>query len=204
MKERILQTLADHRAVHESLKEECGAIERAADLLVKAFQNGRKLLVVGNGGAASDAAHLAAELVATFTFKRRALPALCLSSNVSTITAWTNDFGFDTLYERQVEAFGKPGDVLLALSSGGGSLTPGQSANIALAAKRAREMGLIVIGLTGKTGGALKTLADPCIIVTSQVTARIQEAHLTLFHVLIDLIDEKMFGKERGGRRNGK
>lgn len=197
MKERILQSLADHRAVHESLQQECGAIERTADLLVEAFQNGRKLLVVGNGGAASDAAHLAAELVATFTFKRRGLPAVCLSSNASTITAWTNDFSFDTLYERQVEAFGKPGDVFLALSSGGGSLTPGQSANIALAAKKAKEMGLIVIGLTGKTGGALKAIANPCIIVASQVTARIQEAHMTLFHILIDLIDEKMFGKGR-------
>jgi D-sedoheptulose 7-phosphate isomerase len=204
MKKRILQSLTEHRAVHESLRNECGAILRVSDLLVKAFQNGRKLLVVGNGGAASDAAHLAAELVATFTFKRRGLPAICLSSNVSTITAWTNDFSFDTLYERQVEAFGRPGDVFLALSSGGGSLEPGRSANIALAAKKAKEMGLVVIGFTGKTGGALKKFADPCIIVKSQVTARIQEAHMTLFHVMIDLIDEKMFGKDRESRRSGK
>lgn len=195
MKERILKALDESVAIQRSLIGEAETIIHASEVIARAFESGNKVLTVGNGGAASDAQHLAAEFVASFKMgKRPALPALCLNSNSSTTTAWTNDFSFDSLYERQVEAFGKKGDVLMALSSGGGSLTPGQSANIAFAAKKAKEMGLTVIGLTGKQGGALKDIADVCIIVKSQDTARIQEAHLTLFHLIIELVETKMFG----------
>lgn len=195
MKERIIKALEESVAVHRSLLDEAENIIRASSIIARAFRAGNKILTVGNGGAASDAQHLAAEFVATFQMgKRPALPALCLNGNASTTTAWTNDFSFDSLYERQVEAFGKKGDVLLALSSGGGSLTPGQSANIAFAAKKAKEMGLIVIGLTGKTGGALKEIADLSLVVKSSSTARIQEAHITLFHLIIGLVEEQMFG----------
>lgn len=157
---------------------------------------GNKILTVGNGGAAADAEHFTAELVGVYNNKnkRPGLPAICLNLNTSMITAWVNDFGFESLYERQVEAFGKRGDVLVAISSGGGSLKPGYSSNIALAAKKAKETGLKVIGLTGKTGGALKDIADPCIIVKSQVTARIQEAHMTLLHIITEMVDEKILG----------
>lgn len=194
MKQHILQALEEGSRIQHSLQSEADTIIRASDILIKAFKSGRKLLIVGNGGAASDAQHIAAEFVATYKRERPGLPVICLNSNVSTITAWTNDFSFDSLYERQVEAFGKPGDVLIALSSGGGSLEPGRSSNIAFAARKAKELGLTVIGLTGKTGGALKSIADPCIIVSSQVTARIQEAHLTICHIITELVDERMFG----------
>ncbi len=196
MTERIIQALDESIGVHGSLKDERAAIVRSRDIIVQAFRSGNKLLLVGNGGAASDVQHMAAEFVATFKMKRPGLPAIALTSNASTLTAWTNDFSFDTVYARQVEAFGKKGDVLIALSSGGGSLSPGLSSNVALAAKKAREMGLVVIGLTGKTGGALKEIADPCVVVKSQVTARIQEAHITLLHIIIELVDEEMFGRE--------
>lgn len=195
MKEKILHALEESGVVSRSLAEDAEKIARASEIIASAFAAGNKLLTVGNGGAASDAAHLAAEFVATYKMKRRGLPAICLNSNASTTTAWTNDFSFETLYEREVEAFGKAGDVLVALSSGGGSLEPGLSSNIALAAKKAKEMGLGVIGLSGKTGGALKEIADPCIVVKSQVTARIQEAHMMLFHIIIELVDERLFGR---------
>ncbi len=195
MKDRIHKALEESVAVHQSLTGEVATIIRTSEVIAHAFQAGNKVLTVGNGGAASDAQHLAAEFVATFQMgKRPALPALCLNGNASTTTAWTNDFSFDSLYERQIEAFGKKGDVLIALSSGGGSLKPGQSSNIAFAAKKAKDMGLIVIGLSGKTGGALKEIADISIVVRSQSTARIQEAHITLFHLIIGAVEEKMFG----------
>lgn len=195
MKNTIAQALAESAALQISLTGEADKLVRAAEIIIGAFKAGNKILAVGNGGAASDAQHFTAEFVATFKGARPALPAICLNSNVSTITAWTNDFTFDTLYERQVEAFGKKGDVLIALSSGGGSLEPGRSVNIAFAARKAKEMGLHVIGLTGKTGGALKDFADPCFIVKSDVTARIQEAHMTLFHIITELVDDHLFRK---------
>lgn len=197
MRQIIQQALKESVTVQQSLEGHIPEIIRSAEMIVKAFRAGNKLLIVGNGGAASDAQHIAAEFVATYKMERRGLPAICFNGNASTTTAWTNDFSFDTLYARQIEAFGKKGDILLALSSGGGSLVPGRSANIAFAAKRAKEMGIEVIGLTGKTGGALKDLSDPCIIIKSSVTARIQEAHLTICHSIIELIDETMFGKLR-------
>lgn len=196
MKKLILQALNDSIIIQGSLQGDIKKIIRSVEIIVDALTAGNKILTVGNGGAAADAEHFTAELVGVYNNKnkRPGLPAICLNSNASTITAWTNDFGFDSLYERQVQAFGKPGDVLIALSTGGGSLEPGLSSNIALAAKKAKETGLKVIGLTGKTGGALKDIADPCIIVKSQTTARIQEAHMTLLHIIAEMVDEKLFG----------
>lgn len=194
MNELIRTALEESSRVSQSLIGETDTILRASELIASAFKRGQKLLTVGNGGAASDAQHLAAEFVATYKMKRPGLPAICLNSNASTTTAWTNDFSFETLYERQVEAFGKAGDVLIALTSGGGMLTPGPSSNIARAAKKAKEMNLTVIGFSGKSGGALKEISDLCIVVKSQVTARIQEAHMALFHIIIELVDERLFG----------
>lgn len=190
----IIKALDDSIGIRNSLKGDAEKIVRSSEIIIDAFKSGNKLLIAGNGGNASDAVHLTAEFVGKYKLDRPGLPAICLNLNPSTITAWTNDYGFDTLYERQIQALGIPGDVFIAISTGGGSLTPGLSSNIALAAKKAREMGLKVIGLTGKTGGALKELADPCIIVKSDVTARLQEAHITLAHIIVDLVERKMFG----------
>lgn len=204
MEKFILNSLSDSVAVQDSLKDEVDNIIRSVEIIVDAFVAGNKLLVVGNGGAAADAEHFVAEFVGTYNNKnkRPGLPAICLNLNAATITAWVNDFGFESLYERQLEALGKPGDVLVAISSGGGSLKPGYSTNIALAAKKAKDMGLKVIGLTGKTGGALKDIADPCIIVKSQTTSRIQEAHMSLLHIITELIEEKMFGDKYKNSKN--
>lgn len=204
IKKRIIQSLEESVNVQKSLNGDINKVIRSVEIIVEALTAGNKLLVVGNGGAAADAEHFTAEFVGVYNnkLKRPGLPAICLNENTSMITAWINDFGFDTLYERQVQAFGKPGDVLLALSTGGGSLKPGYSSNIALAAKRAKEMGLKIIGLSGKTGGALKDIADPCFVVKSQVTARIQEAHMTIAHIIIEMVDERMFGDEKGKPKN--
>lgn len=202
MKKLILNALNDSIVVQNSLLGEVAKIVLSVETIVKAFTAGNKLLVVGNGGAAADAQHFVAEFVATYKMKRPGLPAICLNENISIITAWTNDFGFESLYERQVQALGKPGDVFIAFSTGGGSLEPGLSSNIALAAKKAKKMGLKIIGFSGKSGGALKDIADPCIVIKSQVTARIQEAHMTLAHIITEMVDEIMFGDEMEKRKN--
>lgn len=191
----ILKALDESIDIRNSLKDELDKIIRSSEIIVDAFKSGSKVLIAGNGGNASDAIHFTAEFVGKYNkLDRPGLPAICLNLNPSIITAWTNDYGFDTLYERQIEALGKSGDVFIAISTGGGSLEAGLSSNIAFAAKKAKQMGLKVIGLTGKTGGALKELADPCIIVKSNTTARLQEAHITLAHIIIEMVEEKMFG----------
>jgi D-sedoheptulose 7-phosphate isomerase len=190
----ILKALDDGIEIRDSLKDESGKIISSSEIIVDAFGSGNKVLIAGNGGNAADAIHFTAEFVGKFKLNRPGLPAICLNVNPSTMTAWSNDFGFDTLFERQVEALGKSGDVFIGISTGGGSLEPGLSSNVALAAKKAKEMGMKVIGLVGKTGGALKEISDICIVVKSNDTARIQEAQITLAHIITGLVEDKMFG----------
>jgi D-sedoheptulose 7-phosphate isomerase len=175
-------------AVHEQLLQPAvlADLERAAGLMADALRGGGKLLVFGNGGSAADATHIAAEFVGRFLREREAWPALSLSDNASAVTAISNDYGFDRVFARQVEALGRPGDVALAIS------TSGTSANVVAAVEAARERGLATIGLTGGDGGALRELCDVCLVAPSTETPRIQEAHTTIYHVLCDLAEQAL------------
>ena len=165
------------------------AIVAAGKALAAAFEAGHKLLVCGNGGSAADAQHIAAELVVRLRPDnvRRALPAIALTTDSSGLTACANDYDFDRIFVRQVEALGQEGDVLLAIS------TSGNSANVAHAADEARRLGMTVIALTGRTGGRLKGLADHTIRVPSDDVLRVQESHIAVGHILCHLVDKLLF-----------
>ena len=159
-------------------------IEKVGRLLIDALDGGHKVLLFGNGGSAADSQHIAAELVGRFRPKRRALPAIALTTDTSNLTALGNDFGYDTIFERQVEALGLPGDVAVGIS------TSGNSPNVLAAVRLARKMGLKTIALTGRGGGPLAGLVDLAIVIPSDSTQRIQEAHITVGHILCELIEQ--------------
>jgi D-sedoheptulose 7-phosphate isomerase len=162
-------------------------IAKVCELLVNALSRGNKILLFGNGGSAADAQHIAAELVGRFAFDRRALPALALSVNSSSLTAIGNDYGFDQVFSRQMEALARPGDVAIGIS------TSGTSSNILCAFSTAKKMRLQTIALTGKTGGKLKGNVDHCLCVPSSETARIQECHILIGHIISELVEKEMF-----------
>ncbi len=160
-----------------------------AKLMAAAFRDGRKVLLFGNGGSATDAAHMAAEFVGRYHRERAPLPAIALATDIAAITCIANDYGYDELFARQVRAHGQKGDVAIAIS------TSGNSPNVLKGIAVARECGLTTIAWTGGTGGKLAGLADHAFVVPSTVTARIQESHITLGHVLCELIEEQLLGK---------
>jgi D-sedoheptulose 7-phosphate isomerase len=162
---------------------------RAAARLVEALGDGRQVLVCGNGGSAAESQHFAAELTGRFKRERPALPAMALTVDTSALTAIGNDYGFDRVFARQVEAYGRPGDVLLALS------TSGRSPNVVAAAAAARARGLAVVALTGADAGPLGAVADEVLAVPEADTARVQEVHLTVLHVLCDEIERALAGE---------
>ena len=162
------------------------AVDAAVDAIVRALSAGKPLLVCGNGGSACDAMHITGELVARFLEKRRALKAICLSSNPAVLTAWSNDYSFATAIARQVEAYGEPGAVLLGLS------TSGNSENILAAFARAREMEIVTIALTGEGGGKMGPLADCLLAVPSRNTPLVQQAHVCMYHYLCQRIERRM------------
>lgn len=170
--------------VKTAFRSQISTIEKAAGTIITALRSQKKILICGNGGSAADAQHISAELLGRYSKERRGLPAICLSADTSMLTAWSNDYGFDSVFSRQVEALGNPGDILLAIS------TSGNSKNILAAAKAARAKDMQVIALTGKGGGELKSLSDIMIDAPSKVTARIQECHILAYHVICELIDE--------------
>jgi D-sedoheptulose 7-phosphate isomerase len=163
-------------------------IEAAAAVMTDALRGGGKLLICGNGGSAADAQHLATEFVSTLTVdnRRPSIPAIALTTDTSVLTAIANDFGLEGIFSRQVEALGRPGDVLIAIS------TSGDSANVVQAAVEAARRGLEVVALTGASGGALAGDADVCIRVPSTVTAHIQECHLAIEHLLASLVEDAL------------
>jgi D-sedoheptulose 7-phosphate isomerase len=165
------------------------AVRRATDLLLERFQAGGKLLVFGNGGSSADSQHLTAELVGRFAKERRPLPAIALTTNQALLTAWSNDFAFDDVFARQVEALGRPGDVAWGIS------TSGTSANVVNGLRRAREQGLRTIGLTGESGETLNELCDVLLAVPLTSTARIQEVHLVTYHAICAAVEERLFSE---------
>lgn len=162
-------------------------IEDVTSLIITAFNNGNKVLFCGNGGSASDAQHLAAEFSGRFYHDRKPLPSEALHCNTSYLTAVANDYGYDSVYSRIVEGSGQKGDVLVGLS------TSGNSTNITNALQMAREIGMITVGFTGEGGGKMKELCDHLINVPSSDTPRIQEAHITIGHIICQLVEERMF-----------
>ncbi len=159
-------------------------LEKIGKILIEALKKEGKILVAGNGGSAADAQHFAGELVGKFLSKRQALPAIALTTDPSVITAISNDFGFASVFARQIEALGKAGDIFLAIS------TSGNSPNLVQAAQKAKAKGLMVVGILGKDGGELKTSCEISIIVRSDNSQRIQEGHTLIIHILAELIDQ--------------
>ena len=164
----------------------------ACSLCIGAYRNGGKILVAGNGGSAADAQHLVGELVSRFYFDRPPLAAIALTTDSSILTAIGNDYGYEDVFARQVQAHGRAGDVFIAIS------TSGNSPNILKAIEAAKLLGLVVIGLTGRNGGKMKGLCDVCLCAPSDSTPRIQECHLVIEHNLCAYIEESRFGHPRG------
>lgn len=185
------QRIAESIAVKQELLAQSDAIAAVASALIKAYRAGNRLLVFGNGGSAADAQHIAAELVGRYYFDRPALPAEALTVNTSSLTAIGNDYSYDLIFARQIEALGNAGDVALGIS------TSGNSANIIAALRVARQKGMVTVALTGEGGGRLKAEADYCLCVPSQDTPRIQESHILIGHILCELIEQALFGPQQ-------
>lgn len=167
------------------------SVEAAVATLAEAFTSSRKLLVFGNGGSAADAEHVVAELVGRYGVKRQPLAAIALGANNALVTAWSNDYSFDEVFARQVEALGQPGDVAWGIS------TSGNSPNVVNALQKARAVGLRTIGLTGKTGGNIAALCDVLMAVPLTDTPRIQEMHVVTYHGICAALDERLSGLRR-------
>ncbi len=188
MQQSIKEMLLESAKLSTTLAEKYAApVAQAADMLSECLRSGHKILLAGNGGSASQATHIAAEFTGRYKLDRKPLAAISLATDVSAITAIGNDYGFEHIFRRQIAAIGAEGDVLIALS------TSGNSQNIILAIQQAKKQKIKVISLLGKTGGKQKGLADIDIIIPSENTPRIQEAHLTILHIICEIIEEKMF-----------
>lgn len=165
-------------------------IKSITDIITEHYRHGNSVLLCGNGGSAADAQHIAAEFVARFKLERKGLPALALNTNTSSLTAIGNDYDYSRIFERQVEAFGREGDILVAIS------TSGNSESIRKAILKAKENGMITIALLGKDGGVCKDYADIVFIVPSDDTPRIQEAHIMVGHIICDIVEKALFDGE--------
>jgi D-sedoheptulose 7-phosphate isomerase len=165
------------------------SVAAVSKLIVNALLEGHKILLCGNGGSAADAQHIAAELVGRFAFDRPALPALSLSVNTSCVTAIGNDYGFDLVFSRQIEALGQKGDVVIGIS------TSGNSTNVLQAMSTSKGLGLRTVALTGGTGGKLKNEVELCLCAPSNDTPRIQECHILMGHIICELVEHTIFGE---------
>lgn len=192
----IEEALLDSARVKEALQEQAPAILSTAERVAQTFQRGGRLFACGNGGSACDAMHLVEELVARYKRDRPGLPAHHLL-DAPTLTCWSNDYDYVSAFQRQVETFMRPGDVLVAIS------TSGNSANVVRAAEAAHARGGWTIGLTGASGGQLGKICTRLLAVPSNATERIQEAHITIIHLLCELVEEMLFGDAAGAAQVG-
>lgn len=170
-------------------------VAAAAARTAQAMKEGRKLMVAGNGGSAADAQHLVAEFVSRLTVDRPALPAVALTVDTSILTAIGNDYAYENVFERQIEALGQPGDIFLALS------TSGNSKNVIKGLERARQMGIVTIGYSGNGGGRMAAFCDYSVVVPSNVTMHIQESHIALEHIFCMLVEKCFFGAGFGEKK---
>lgn len=181
-------------AVKQGLLQHTALYAEVAELIISAFRQGHKVLLFGNGGSAADAQHIAAEFVGRYYLDRAALPAQALTVNTSSLTAIGNDYSFDQVFSRQIEAFGQPGDVAIGIS------TSGNSRNVIAALRAARRRDILTIGMTGESGGQLKAEVDYCICVPSTDTPRIQEGHMLVGHIWSELVEQAIFGGSHGSQ----
>lgn len=192
MKDLILETINSSINTKDSLLSQSEIIESMASEIINAYKKNKKVLICGNGGSAADSQHFSAELVGRFKKERRALNAIALTVDTSILTAVGNDYGFEKIFSRQVDGLGGEGDVLVAIS------TSGNSKNVIDAVKSAKHKGMKVLCLLGNDGGLLKNMCDKnneylCLVVNSKDTARIQECHILVIHILCDLVDKELF-----------
>jgi D-sedoheptulose 7-phosphate isomerase len=187
MKEIIQGYVKKHIEIAQGLLEDLPDIESVAKVSVEALKRGNKILVAGNGGSVADAHHFTGELVGRYKKERKALPAISLDVNPSAVTAISNDYAFEQVFARQVEALAKPGDVFFGIS------TSGNSKNILEAIKVAKNIGCKIVGLTGKTGGQMAKVCDFLINIPAEDTPRIQEMHTLVIHILSALIEDELF-----------
>jgi D-sedoheptulose 7-phosphate isomerase len=184
-------TLGDHYAVIKALEPLIPQIRVVGDRMAESIEQGGKILWMGNGGSAADSQHMAAEIVGRFTRERKGLPSIALTTDSSILTAVANDYGYEAVFRRQVEALCNPGDVVVGIS------TSGNSKNVVAALQLAKETGAFTVGLTGP-GGMIKEIVDVCLGVPSLVTARIQEAHELIGHILCDIVESHMEERQHG------
>ena len=184
--EKIKAIWNEHLEVARALPRLASDVAKAVEMIHSSLAAGGKLLIAGNGGSAADAQHIAAELTGRFLRERKPLPALALHANSSALTAIGNDYGYEHVFARELAAHARPGDVLLAISTSGGSK------NILRAIEEARQKKVAVIGMTGEYGGAMRTACDLCLCVPSKSTARIQEMHIMIGHTICELLEEGM------------
>jgi D-sedoheptulose 7-phosphate isomerase len=164
-------------------------IAHAGEMLATALRNGRRAFLVGNGGSAADAQHISAELVGRYKMNRKALPVMALTVNSSCLTAIGNDYSYDEVFSRQIEGFVQRGDVVIGIS------TSGNSRNVVLALETAKSLGARTIALTGQRGGQLRDATDLCLLVPSEDTPRIQEAHILIGHILSEIVEQELFSR---------
>ena len=188
MRNEIENMMKEGIEVKQSFISEAKNIQKAVEVIVDCFRSGGKVLICGNGGSAADAQHIAGELVCRFKMNRKGLPAIALTTDSSVLTAWANDINFESVFARQIEALGKKGDVLIAIS------TSGNSKNVINAINKAKEKEIVVLSLTGNKGGKMKSLSDININVNSNNTPRIQECHELAYHIICELVEKKLFG----------
>jgi D-sedoheptulose 7-phosphate isomerase len=190
MEDHIVKIFKESIRVKEAfVNENLSKLVNIVEAVTAALKAGSKILIFGNGGSAADAQHLAAEFINRFVIERPPLPAIALTTDTSVITSIGNDYDFSEIFSKQIRAIGQPGDVAWGIS------TSGNSPNVLRALEVAKKMGLVTIAFTGKDGGPIAKIADLSINVSSSVTARIQEVHITAGHVICDLVDIKLFQK---------
>ncbi|MCK9432017.1 MAG: D-sedoheptulose 7-phosphate isomerase [Candidatus Omnitrophica bacterium] len=192
MQERIKDILLESIQVKEEiLRNQVGQIEVIARLMIDCLKKDGKVIAFGNGGSASDSQHIAAELVGRFKKDRSALAGVALTTNTSILTSLANDYGYDVVFSRQIEALGKKNDVVLGIS------TSGKAKNVALGIKQAKKMGIKTVALSGGDGGEIVKLADVSLVVPSRITARIQEAHITIAHIICEMIEQELCQEQK-------
>lgn len=184
--DKIMAIWEEHLEVAKTLPQLASAVSAAVDMICSSLASGGQLLIAGNGGSAADAQHIAAELTGRFLRERRPLRAIALHANTSALTAIGNDYGYEHVFARELSAHARPGDVFLAISTSGGSK------NILRAIEAARQSKVKVIGLTGESGGQMRSACDLCLCIPSKSTARIQEMHITIGHTICELLEERL------------
>jgi D-sedoheptulose 7-phosphate isomerase len=192
MRNRIEEILLESIQVKEEiLRSNIGQIKDIADLMIECLKKNGKVILFGNGGSASDSQHIAAEFVGRFKKDRGALAAIALTTNTSILTSLANDYGYEVVFAKQIEALGQKNDIAVGIS------TSGKAKNVALAIKQAKKMGIKTVALTGGDGGDLAKLADTSLVVASPVTARVQEAHITIGHIICELVEQALCQEQK-------